>query len=857
MARTPVLVEGVSNSVGQMIHGACFLCPNNACGSLMHVVDGTIVKVLPKMNPHNLGKMCAKGMSVYPTLYSPYRVTKPLVRRSRTKGLGVDAEWGVIRWDDAFNLVAERLKDLRRTDPRRFAFFCFKTAHMTYYAAYTAAFGSPNFRPFSASLFCGNNVHSMTYMVHGTFHDAPDLDYCKYLITFGTQYSSVGGIDTMYSAQKVPEARRRGMKLVVVDPIQSPAAARADQWIPIRPGTDLVLILGIANQLLNEYRIFDADFLKFKTNAPYLVSDDERYVRDRATGKPLVWDPVDNKPKPYDGDVKDYALTGSYEVDGVKCRPGFELVAEGIRKWTPENVEDITTVPASTVRALAREYGEAASIGSTISIEGHVMPYRPVAVHWYRGLSAHKNSTLAGFAASLLKLIVGAVDVPGGSLGEPYEDGYSMEGPDGLLTTSPHAHGIPPPYPPRKCRRPESLWSFELFPTAAVSESMMPVSYLYPDRFPLPYKMDMLFQHHTNIAKTSLNPQQMSTILTQIPFQVSFSFEIDETAEFADVVIPALHNLETLTPIANTNNLHPGMHEKYFLASFPAAKPPFDPPYDQATDIMDYLLEIAHRADFLDDVYSVLNAMLRLKEDNLLDAGVRYSWSEIADRFLKSKFGDEHDLEWFQRHGLITLPRRIEEAYPGAFKKPRIPFYFEFMAKARKDLKETTANLGYKEWDLSAYRTVPDWHPCPSHVVSDPKYDLFLVNRKSGYLVASVTGNNPLLDRLVVSNKAYDIIIHKDVASRKDIRDGDIIWVQSWEGIRDKGRAKLSETIHPEAIVSTGVGGFWAKGTPVAQGKGFDFNKFLFVTPDKIDFGNGAFDSCIKVKVWRAEKQVL
>jgi len=839
----------------QVVHGCCFLCPNNSCASLIHVVNQKVVKILPKMNPHNLGKMCAKGMSAHVGLYSPYRITTPLLRRNKRKGIGVDPEWDEIKWGEALDMIAERLKSLRRTDPRKFAFFSFKTAHMTYYGAFTSAFGSPNFRPFSASLFCGNNVHTMCYMVHGTFHDAPDLDYCKLLMTFGTQYSSVGGIDTMYSAKKVPEARRRGMKFIVVDPIQSPAAARADQWVPIRPGTDMVLALGMVNLLLNRYGIFDEQFLKLRTNAPYLVTEGERYVRSPENGKPLVWDSHEGKAKPYDSEVgdKDYALTGTYAVDGLECKPGFEIVKDRIKKWTPEEVERISTVPASVVKDLARQWGETASIGSTISIDGHVLPYRPVALHWYRGISAHKNSTLTGFALSLLKLVVGAVDVPGASLGEPYEEGYAMEGPDGLLTTSPHAHGIPPPYPPRRTRRPETLWSFELFPTAAVSETMMAISYLYPDKYPLPYKIDTLFNHHTNIAKTSFNPQQMASILAEIPFQVSFNFELDETAEFADVVIPALHNLETLTPFGNVNNLHPGMHVKYFLASFPAAKPPFESPYDEATDIMDYLLEIAERADFLDDVNSVLNMVLRLKGENRLDPKGRYTWREIADRYLRSRFGDEHSLEWFREHGFITLPRKINEAYPGAFQKPRVPFYFEFMARAYEDLKTTLADLGYREWDFSAYKTVPDWHPCPSHTASDPEYDLYLINRKASFLNQSQSGNNPLLVKLAEQSRAYDLVMHESTAREKGISDGDTVYVQSLDGIREKGRVRLSNAIHPETIVSTGIGGAWAKGTPIAEGRGFDFNKFLWITPDRMDFGNGAFDSCLKVKVWKAQ----
>ena len=72
--------------------------------------------------------------------------------------------------------------------------------------------------------------------------------------------------------------------------------------------------------------------------------------------------------KPFDADVGDVALTGTYEVDGVEVKPGFQRLKDHVRRYTPDVVEDITTVPAATTVRLAREYGEASQIGSTIDI---------------------------------------------------------------------------------------------------------------------------------------------------------------------------------------------------------------------------------------------------------------------------------------------------------------------------------------------------------------------------------------------------------------------------------------------------------------------------------------------------------
>ena len=70
------------------------------------------------------------------------------------------------------------------------------------------------------------------------------------------------------------------------------------EWIPIRVGTDGALALGLVNSLLNEHGIYDAEYLMYKTNAPYLIRpSDGRYMRDKETNKPLVWDLVDNCPR--------------------------------------------------------------------------------------------------------------------------------------------------------------------------------------------------------------------------------------------------------------------------------------------------------------------------------------------------------------------------------------------------------------------------------------------------------------------------------------------------------------------------------------------------------------------------------
>src|SRR5690606_22361766 len=132
----------------------------------------------------------------------------------------------------------------------------------------------------------------------------------------------------------------------------------------------------------------------------------------------------------------------------------------------PEKAEQITTVPSGTIRRLAREFGEAACIGSTNQFEGDTLPYRPVCASWYRGISQHKNAWMNGMAIALLNGLVGAIDVPGGILNATATGPtwFPGEGEDGLIqTNNPYTRHHRSPLPYGKVRPPETVELVELF----------------------------------------------------------------------------------------------------------------------------------------------------------------------------------------------------------------------------------------------------------------------------------------------------------------------------------------------------------------------------------------------------------
>ncbi len=136
--------------------------------------------------------------------------------------------------------------------------------------------------------------------MNGTFLDKQDVEYANYFLTIGGSLGPNTG--SAHGMRAVSRAMERGMKLVVVDPRMSPEGAMADEWVPIRPGGDLAFTLSMLHVMLHEMPATDLDlrFIKERSNLPYLIGEDKLYLNDLASGKPLVWDPVDGKAKTFD-----------------------------------------------------------------------------------------------------------------------------------------------------------------------------------------------------------------------------------------------------------------------------------------------------------------------------------------------------------------------------------------------------------------------------------------------------------------------------------------------------------------------------------------------------------------------------
>jgi len=833
----------------RVVRTACNLC-QNMCGALVHVEAGRIVRVEgDPENPHSLGHLCARGLASYMAVYSPQRIVRPRVRTNPAKGLGVDPRWKTVSWEEAISLVGDRLREVLEkvpleSNPNRIIFLTFdhwSRNHMV--ATCWCEAIKASMQTAAASAYCGNAIHHPSILNSGYWVLNPDPDLSKYILVIGSQAGGMVQYDTMALARGIAEKRPGNVKVVAVDPMCSGAASKAEEWIPIRPGTDSTFLLGIVNLLLNEYGIYDAKFLREKTNAPYLVGTDGRYVRDPASKKPLVWDLTENASKPFDAKVGEYSLVGSFDVAGVRCKPAFQALKEHVLPYTPRRVSEVTSIPEETICRIAKELGEAASIGSTIKIDGKEFPYRPIALAWYRGLGAHRHAFHTGLAAVLIPTILGAIQTPGGMVGQlvghAAPDEYVDS--DGLMAVNTR-HGAP--YPPRPVVRPRRLDLFELFPVAPYSNHLIIPVLLRPESFGLGKEEiglpQMVFTHHDNAVKNTYTPELVVEAFKKIPFIVSFAVEPDETSALADVVFPDLHQFERLAEAIIIRPADLG----YWYCAKPAVKPPFEPPYDNLVSNAQILLEIAKRAGFLREVYQVINRLWGLKATPfVLDPGREYSYAELIDRRLQAWLGPDHDLKWLlsDKGGLLKPGLDPEVKYKGHLRKGRIHAYFEFLIQAGEAVRDVTQQMG-ADWDISDYVPLPSWNPCYSYEKRTGEFDLFAINYKVPMQSHGVLRSNPMLNQLVKSHGFDATLIHPETAKRKGISDGDEVWIETAKGRKVKSAARLSERVHPEVVATM----------QHRLAKGADFNSLITLDKDTLDFVSCAVDSCLLVKAYRA-----
>ena len=842
------------------VPSACALC-YGSCSILAHRVDGVVVKV--EGNPASAvgrGKLCGKGVSGIMSHYDPNRLTRPLRRTNPNKGLGENPRWKEIGWEEALDEIAAVLKRVRAEDPRKLLMqrTTTLTATRSPFWAFGAAFGTNNFATSGGGLHCGNGAHLISGVMHASWSVVPDFKYCNYAVYFGAAKGHGAGHASNSNMALAADARARGMHMVVVDPMCNFAAAKAGEWVPIRVGTDAALALAMANVLVNENGTYDAAYLQAKTNGPYLIGADEHYVRDPATGKPLVWDTRANAARPFnDVASADMALLGEFQANGAPCAPAFQKIKDHLKRFTPEWAEGVSTVPAATVRRLGTEFGREARIGSTIEIDGVNLPYRPVAAIAFRGSQGHVNSLYNFLAVDLLNELVGASDVVGGCLGfNPSCDGHPDTGkpryvpepdPDGLMVVGMWM-GYHYPYPPSPPVLPKAMGLQDLFPLSVNSPFVDATDRedLW-DKLELPYRPEVMINIGSNPVLAVANKDAVAQSLASYKFMVSIDLYETETSQFADIVLPDCSYLQSLD----------GRPNFPFIFSLPAGlgewcwpvRQPVVPPEGEQRQFAQVLLDLADRVGIRKELNAAFNRSLNLEGPNRLEGERSYSYAEVCDAELKNNFGAQHGLDWFKKNGVIAWQKKAKEVYWRPFVDVRVPIYWEFLPTLGDQTAAITDPRGLKI-PREFYRPMPDFLPCPSHGCEQPGFDFYAFYYRDTLHTNSFTLENPWLDEASqLDPYTYAVTMNAESGAKKGFSNGQLVWLESEHGRKVKGKLKLSQTVHPEGLAIAACAGHWSDGMPIAKDKGVFFNDLLEIDWKHCSPVNLNLDLCVRVKL--------
>ena len=553
----------------------CYMCACR-CGILVHLKDGAVRYIEGNPDhPVNRGVLCAKGSAGIMQHYSPARLTGPLLRVGE-RGSG---EFREISWEEAIGLAVEWLRPLRKTDPRKLAFFTGRDQSQALTGWWASQFGTPNHAAHGG--FCSVNMAAAgLYSIGGSFWEfgEPDWEHARWFMLLGVAEDH----DSNPIKLGLAKLKERGAKVVSVNPVRTGYSAIADEWIGITPGTDGLFVLALAHELLRSGKV-DAEYLAAYTNAPWLVleapgePEDGLFARD-GEGRPLVWDNVASAPRPAaEPPERLPALRGRHELpDGRAARPAFELLARRVLdpRYAPEAVAAATGVSAGTIRRLAAEIAHAA-FECTVTLEvpwtdvhgrrHETMVGRPVAFHAMRGISAHSNGFQTCRALHVLQMLLGTVDVPGGfrykapfpkpapppqlPAGRPdqIEAGRPMPGPPLGFPQGPadllvDAEGRP--------ARIDKAFSWE----APIAAHGMMHSVIRNAWAGDPYPIDTLFMYMANMAwNSAMNTTETAAMLTdrdpatgeyRIPRFIYSDAFASETVAYADLVLPDTTFLE-------------------------------------------------------------------------------------------------------------------------------------------------------------------------------------------------------------------------------------------------------------------------------------------------------------------------
>ncbi len=737
--------------VDRVVRTTCSPNCTGSCGQLAFVRDGQIVKIQQAAdypdrvyNPRG----CMKGLSYHTLVHGPDRIMTPLIRTGE-RGSG---EFREATWDEVLEKIATDLTRIGKA-------YGWESIHV---------FGQV---PGSGYIQKGANYRACALlgMTHGTSFDFNGDLPMGMPITFGVQNAEHEAKDWANSRfllliganpieTRIPDAHflfdavEKGARIVVVDPTFSGSAAKADDWLQIKPGTDAALGLALVRQILEDDTA-DLEFIRRYTDGALLVRSDTgkrlREIDIDPAGSPdrfVAWDDRTGGPVAIGteklGMPRGVSATpeGIHRVtlaggETVEAMPGFALVRAEVERWTPERAAEVTGIAADRIVALARAY--ATERPAAILMGGG-------ANHWYHG-------DLTGRAFALLAAVTGNIGRSGGGF-SVYVGQYKVR-----VNTAPW-WGVGD----TKAKVVPSIYFVR-----GRTETMHP-------KVPYPEKgFHALVCTFANMFIQAMDVNRLHQTLAEQELIVVVDHQMTDTVRWADVVLPATSWYEktdlTATP------LHP------FLQLQQPAIPPV--------------------GDSRSELWIWQEIVKRVAPDRAADFD--FTEEDAIRMILEAGGGPGGPTEGITYEQLQAGPVRLNVPDPDVAFTAQIEQLVPFPPRSLPAALEATAAFiptgrieFYKEEDrfLELGERVPVFKEPYDDGVHDPaSYPFVLLSPHSKWRIHSSYSNAPWLAE--IHGGRPTVLIHPDDAAPRGIADGDPIEVwntrgqlRAWAHVADSAR---------------------------------------------------------------------
>ena len=800
---------------GEWVSTACQGC-TQWCAIQIFVQNGRAVRVRGNpLSKTNGGYTCPKGHLIPQQTYDPDRIKVPMKRTNPQKGRGIDPKFVPISWDEALDIVADKMMELRKNnEPHKLAYIRGRyssTSTDILYGALPRIYGTTNY--FSHSAICAEAEKMGPGLTQGFFgYRDYDLSNTNCLVAWGTDPLSANRI-LPHAISKFGAILARGT-VIAVDPHMSTSAAKAHEWLPVKPGTDGALAGAIAHVLLTE-GLWNREF-----------------VGDFKDGKNLF----------VSGQMVDEAAFAEKETHGLVKWWNLEL-----KDRTPAWAEKETLIPAAQTIRVARAMGKAAP---------------KVAVWMGPGVAMNPRGTYAAMAVYALNGLVGSIDVEGGTLQTNSVPVARFPSTDAYLDDIAKAGGKQKKIDGRGEKDMPAMMNAR--PGSGVVTNNIANGMLKD-----PGAVKVLLSSWTNFNFSCADPSRWDKALAAVPFFAHMVTNASEMTQFADVVLPSTFNSsEGMSVITNNGNTY-----GYATIQQPVAKRLWDVKQEE-TEVVWLLAEKLKNKGF-PNLYDYLSKEFKDPE-NGRTPGNEKEFTEIAAKISSAPMwmpkeplkGDKLE-GWadFRKKGMYNTPKySFKRGWGGKFNTATKKFEF-YSETAKKGLTEhatkyqtTTDDIltvcGYVARGELAF--VPHYEP-PKRHGSVAEYPFDFIDYKSRLNREGRSANLPSYQefkKLDAGDVSWGDVLKMNPAdgAKLGLKTGDTVRVSSVAGSMVV-KLKLWEGVRPGTVAKAYGQGHWAYGRIAApnyakaQPNGGNNNEILVDDYDRLSGSTARNGGFVGVKV--------